>query len=63
MEGMIINICKFAEVENAHTATDVNPHDIGNDFVAKVAGETDYAPCTGVDVGHNSYLLVGEHIY
>ena len=58
VESMIVNICKFAEIEDTHTAADVNAHNIGYDLVAKVSGKTNHAPCTCVDVGHDAYLLV-----
>lgn len=28
VESMVVNICQFAEIEDTHTAADVNAHDI-----------------------------------
>ena len=62
MKCVKVNLGEFAEIEDSHTAADVNAHYIGNDLVAKVAGETNDAACPGVNVRHNAYLLVGKHI-
>ena len=62
MECMIVNLRKFAEIEDSHTATNVNAHYIGNYLVAKVAGETNDAACPGMNVRHDAYLLVGKHV-
>ena len=63
VESMIVNISQPAKIENAHTTTNVNANDIGYHLVSEVAGKTNNTPCTGVNVGHNPYLLIGEHIY
>ena len=62
VESMKINIANFTHVENTHTTADVNANDIRNDLVAEVAGKTDHAACSRVNVGHNPYLLVGENV-
>ena len=62
MECVKVNFGEFAEIEDAHTAANVNAHYIGNYLVAKVAGETNDAARPGMNVGHNAYLLVGKHI-
>ena len=62
MKCMIINIGKFAEVENPHTATDVNPYDIGDNLVAEIACKTDDTTRTSVNVRHNSDFLVREYV-
>ena len=62
MKSRKVNIREFAEFEDAHTAAYVNANDIGNYLVAEITGEPDYASCTGMNVRHDSYFLVGEHI-
>ncbi len=62
MEGMEINVGKLAEVEDAHATTYVYTYYVGDYLVAKVAGEANYATCSGVNVGHYADFLVGEDI-
>jgi hypothetical protein len=62
MKCVKVNLGEFAEIEDSHTAADVNAHYIGNYLVTEVACETNDTTGTGVNVGHNAYLLVGKHI-
>ena len=62
VECVKVYLGEFAEIEDAHTATDVNANYIGNDLVAEIAGEPDDATCTGVNVWHDAYLLVRKHV-
>ena len=62
VESMVVNICQFTEIEDTHTAADVNAHDIWDYLVSEVTGKSYNAPCTSVNVGHNPYLLIGKHI-
>ena len=59
---MIVYFSKLAEIENTHSASNIHTNDIGDNLVAQVAGETDDASGSGMNVGHDAYLLVGEHI-
>ena len=63
IESMKIDVAYVSEPEYAHTATYVHPHDVGDHLVAQVAGKTDHTSRAGVHVGHDAYLLIGEHIY
>ena len=58
VECMKVNLGEFAEIEDAHTATNVNTYYIGNYLVSEVAGEPYDATGTGVYVGHDAYFLI-----
>ena len=62
MECAKVNFGEFAEIEDAHTAANVNAHYIGNDLITEVACKPYDTTGTGVNVRHNAYLLVGKHI-
>ena len=58
VECMKVNLGEFAEIEDAHTATNVNTYYIGNYLVSEVAGEPYDATSPGVYVGHDAYFLI-----
>ena len=58
----LVSSWEFAEIEDAHTATDVNANYIGNNLVTEVACEPYDATGTGVYVRHDAYLLFGKYV-
>ena len=63
VESVKVNALNLSKIKNTHTATNINTYYIGDYLVSKVTGEPDDTPGSGVNVGHDTYFLVGEDIY
>ena len=60
---MVVDAAEFAEIEYTHAAADVYADNVGYNFLAKVARETNHAACPGMNVGHYADFLVGKYVY
>ena len=63
VKSMIVDIGEAPQAQYAHAAAYVDAHNIGYNLIAQVTGKAYHASGTGVNVGHNAYLFIGEHIY
>lgn len=52
---MPVDVAQGAKGLHEDAATDVDTHDVGDDFLAQVARETDDATRPGMDVGHDAH--------
>ncbi len=62
MEGVKVNVLNLSKIKNAHTATYINAHNIRDNLVAKITGEPNHTSGPGMNVRHDTYFLVGEHV-
>lgn len=54
-QGVPVDVAQGAKGLHEDAATDVDTHDVGDDFLAQVARETDDATRPGMDVGHDAH--------